>query len=606
MSQEDIDALNNASAIIDRFGGIRPMAAKVGAPVTTVQGWKKRDVIPGSRRADILKAANENNIDLGDILSGSFAPASFEEEVVDRNVEEKPASVFTSRMQPVTVDEDDDEEQHDDDEDSEKVTSAGEAKITVEPIRKPDVKPFPASFSTPADRTHEDLMAAIAKGQKKAVRAGVWTSIAFALLLGGAAAVLLWPSAQKIEQHEAELAEIQGKLGSIDEDVQAMNESAGFLKSMVPAEMQQKMTELQTQADTIRKDVQNVAAQAETISKTVLAADAGSLSDRLSVLETKLADVEGGQALKDLTARVRGLEASIAGQQQLADSVQELTRIVDSLDGQVNELDNELATAQKTPDSKLGQTLEGVSKEDMKAAALLIAFAQLRDSLNRNVPFEDDIVLLQKLAGDDNPELKAALERLAPQAEKGGVLTSEGLSEEFKGFAGDIVFASLKGEDVSPTEKAKARIVQALNLKKDGALIGGTPTQKKVTEAQAQLDKGDVQGAIATLNSLDPEAKAKAAPFIEQAEASVLADQIQTMLRQMIVANTGANFNAGGGVGAGAAGAVMGGSGTSLKDVTDAVQKVLPQENVVKDEESGFSVLPAPKGFKGFSSGTGE
>ena len=69
MSQEDIDALKNASAIIERFGGIRPMAAKVGAPVTTVQGWKKRDVIPGGRREDVIRAANENSIDLSDILS---------------------------------------------------------------------------------------------------------------------------------------------------------------------------------------------------------------------------------------------------------------------------------------------------------------------------------------------------------------------------------------------------------------------------------------------------------------------------------------------------------------------------------------------------------
>ena len=55
MSQEDLDALKNASVIIERFGGIRPMAAKVGAPVTTVQGWKKRDVIPGTRRDDVVR-----------------------------------------------------------------------------------------------------------------------------------------------------------------------------------------------------------------------------------------------------------------------------------------------------------------------------------------------------------------------------------------------------------------------------------------------------------------------------------------------------------------------------------------------------------------------
>lgn len=44
--------------------------------------------------------------------------------------------------------------------------------------------------------------------------------------------------------------------------------------------------------------------------------------------------------------------------------------------------------------------------------------------LNRNVPFAEDVLLLQKLVGDSDPELQAALTKLAPQAEKGGVETS--------------------------------------------------------------------------------------------------------------------------------------------------------------------------------------
>ena len=252
-----------------------------------------------------------------------------------------------------------------------------------------------------------------------------------------------------------------------------------------------------------------------------------------------------------------------------------------------------MAETQNAPEkTALGNTLQGVSGSDMKAAALLIAFSQLRESLNRNAPFEQDVVLLQKLVGNDDPELQAALTKLAPQASKGGVLTSEGLSNEFKGVAGDIVFSSLAGEDVSVTDKAKVRLTQILNVKKDGELVGGTETQKTVSKAQEQLDQGDVQGAIFTLQSLDGEAKTKAAPFIEQAQATVLADQIQNMLRQMIVANVGTNINAA--------------SGTAVvKDVAKQVQS-LGEGSVVKDEESGFAVLPAPKGFKGFSSGQPE
>lgn len=583
MSAEESDTLKNASAIIERFGGIRPMAAKVGAPVTTVQGWKKRDAIPGSRKDDVIKAANENNIDLSDLLSETIVPestaptvASFEKGIQAAD------STFTDAPAIDTVNDN--------------------IKITVEPIARSQQKPLPASFTTRIDTTHEELMAEIVRGQKKAVRASMWTTAAIITVLAVGAAYVAWPSAQKIEKHETQIATLEGKIGAVDKDVQAMNETAAELKDLVPEEMKSRFAELKLQAQDVKNDVENLTAQAQDISKTVLAADAGSISDRLSVLEAKLGDVEGGQALQDLTARIRNLEVTLSGQEQMGAAMAELTKIVDSLDGQVNTLDDKLAMVQQTPGSALGQTLEGISDSDLKAAALLIAFSQLRDSMNRNAPIGDDVVLLQKLVGDSEPELQAALARLAPQAEKGGVLTPENLAEEFKGLSGDIVFSSLKGEDVSMTEKAKVRLTQMLNVKKDGELIGGTETQKTVSKAQEQLNASDVSGAIATLKTLDPQAKEQAAPFIEQAEATILADQIQGMLRQMIVANVGTNVS----TAAGAAGAGLSGAGAAIGNVTQKIQEAMPSQEVVKDEESGFAILPSPKGFKGFSSGPTE
>lgn len=545
MSLDDENALKHASAIIERFGGIRPMAAKVGAPVTTVQGWKKRDVIPGSRRDDVLKAANENSIDLSDLLQN--APVAMP----------SMPSIFKSQDDAHTP-------QYNDN-----------VKTSFDPITTAPVqKPIPSSITPRIDTTHEELLAAIDKSQKKAVSASLWTAGVFTLLIAGAAFMALVPTAKQVQQQGEELAELKGQVVDI-------NENTAFIKDIVPDEMQIRLVELKSQADDI--------------SKRVLAADAGSLADRLSVLEAKLDGIEGGQALRDLSARVRGLEATFAGQAQFAATINELRTIVDSLDGQVNTLDQKMAEAQKNQASPLGQTIEGVTGSDMKAAALLIAFAQLRESLNRNEPFADDVVLLQKLVGNDDPELQAALSRLAPQAEKGGVLTSQGLSEEFKTLAGDVVFSSLKGEDVSITDKAKIQITQALNVKKDGELLGGTPTQKAVAKAQTQLDSGDVQGAIATLQSLDGNAATQVAPFIQQAQASLLADQIQTMLRQMIVANVGGDMSTAAGV------------MDQAKAVAGQVENaVTGGGTVIKDPESGLSILPAPKGFKGFSSGTPE
>lgn len=56
----------NADAVIEKFGGIRPLASKLGVPVTTVQGWKKRNSIPENRWQEIQKLADELNLSLAE------------------------------------------------------------------------------------------------------------------------------------------------------------------------------------------------------------------------------------------------------------------------------------------------------------------------------------------------------------------------------------------------------------------------------------------------------------------------------------------------------------------------------------------------------------
>jgi len=56
-----------AGAVVERFGGIRPMATKLGVPVTTVQGWKNRGHIPDNRHDAIRAAAAAHGVDLSDL-----------------------------------------------------------------------------------------------------------------------------------------------------------------------------------------------------------------------------------------------------------------------------------------------------------------------------------------------------------------------------------------------------------------------------------------------------------------------------------------------------------------------------------------------------------
>jgi hypothetical protein len=70
-----------AGVIIAAFGGIRPMASKLGVPVSTVQGWKQRDTIPASRISEIRQVAAANGVDLSSMTiqsSESGDPILFE------------------------------------------------------------------------------------------------------------------------------------------------------------------------------------------------------------------------------------------------------------------------------------------------------------------------------------------------------------------------------------------------------------------------------------------------------------------------------------------------------------------------------------------------
>lgn len=65
-----------AQPIIDAFGGIRPMAAKLGVPVSTVQGWKQRDTIPAGRIESIVAAGKANDVTLPAMLAKAAASQS--------------------------------------------------------------------------------------------------------------------------------------------------------------------------------------------------------------------------------------------------------------------------------------------------------------------------------------------------------------------------------------------------------------------------------------------------------------------------------------------------------------------------------------------------
>lgn len=499
---EDQNAIEPAEAVIERFGGIRPMASKMSVPVTTVQGWKKRNVIPGNRRDDVVRAAARNNIDLRDILDKAVA-------------------------------------------NDVRLESVMEAARAVDPRYAPS-----APASSAADV--EALLAKIKQSESLAVKKSAAITVAVVSAVAIAAAVLLGPGMRGAYEppdaaSSAEVQALREDVERIDADVSSVKEEHFSLKSLIPENMGQTIDELKGSVSQLGTQVGALSETAKTaatgIASDVMGPHAGDLAQRMSALQTHAQAAARGISLSDLLARLGQLKQTPEGEQKIGQSSDQLAEILKGLNGDTTQLEPQLQAAQAQPGTPLGDTLAGVPPTDLKAAAMLLALTQFRSSLHRSGPFEDDLATMRQMVGQDDPALQAAIDRLAPQASK-GVLSPEGLSNQLKGLTGDIVVSSIKGEDVSIREKAAARMNEVFQVQKDGKLVTGTDTQARVARAQKLLDEGKIDEAVAELQSLQGPALQTAQPLIDQALMTSLAQQVAGALTGKVAAQLPAETTA--------------------------------------------------------------
>ena len=78
----DTAALLNAEKVIRALGGIRPAAAKLNMPVTTVQGWKNRGRIPENRKSEVEAALAKHGVEVSTVTEISVGSAAFSESVL--------------------------------------------------------------------------------------------------------------------------------------------------------------------------------------------------------------------------------------------------------------------------------------------------------------------------------------------------------------------------------------------------------------------------------------------------------------------------------------------------------------------------------------------
>ena len=524
MSNQDHDAIEDAETLIDRFGGIRPMANKMDVPVTTVQGWKKRNVIPANRRDDVIAAARLHNVDISDILdiesvanentegdAQTQAPALAQAPV--------PAPAQEAALEPIA-----------------EPVSVTLTENLPEPAQKPEQAEEQTSDNVDALResregyvTMDELDQKLNALQKKNSSNNTVTAVAVLVIALGAVAAFFWPQFQSKEAptDNARLNTIEQNVANVQSDVNAVQEEQSTLRGLIPSNLQNTITDLQAKANETQAALGSALQTAETLSNDLFSEDGANLKARVAKLEEYVQELSAGSpVLSSLLSRFSSLTQTAQGQEMLSSSVADLAAVLGSAqDSGAQGIDNILAGA-RAQSTNLNQTLEGVPQTDLKAAATLLALSQFRTSLNRgNESFTDDLQVLSNLVGKDDEAFQVALQKLAPHAQS-GVLTPDGLSQEFRTIAGEVVIASLKGEDVSISEKAQARLGEVLQVEKEGELITGTQTQATVSKGQALIEEGEIAQAVTLLEQIDGPAAQALAPWLDKARASLLAEDV--------------------------------------------------------------------------------
>lgn len=526
---ETQNGIDNAEDVIDRFGGIRPMARKMDVPVTTVQGWKKRNFIPEERVQDVKDAAARHQI--------SLAGISFEGTTANQNT--KPETAPETEDRPISF------------------TDTQKAVYADSPV-KPQVKPQ----SRPEHKQPIVLDAATIK--REAVARSVVTTFCIIGVLGLTGWFLFGNEAKEVttlvrdqRQMQVRMNDLSGKFSSFETTVTTgLNELGARIN-----------------------DIGATVGVERTADGQIVLNNNLSLSERVTALESRLRAAGEEIDLGQMMNRFEALTQSVGGQGEMDAAMADLKAVINSIQGRMGQLDMALEQAKQDNDA-LARSLENVTGRDLSAAAMLLALTQFRSSMNREEPFADDLQTLQELVGNDDPELTAAINRLAPHAEN-GVLSPAGLKAELQSITGDIVMAKLAGEDVSIKDRIIARIGQILSVEKDGKPIVAIREQEIIAQAQAHLDKGDVAAAMTALNKLEGEAAIAAQPFQQKAAGTLAAQNAEAILLQTFLDRL-TNPSA------------SGDTGMSIPSGVEEFMKTIPQmgqKQVIEDPASGIIIL---------------
>ncbi|MBP2311344.1 COG4223 family protein [Azospirillum soli] len=534
--------------IIERFGGIRPMAHKLNIPVTTVQGWKKRGAIPLARHADLRTAAAKHRVKLDEADLEAATPSedrpAADVPAADAPVIDAAASVtpLPSEAAAVSAPEGVDAAKPAD-------TLPGADTVTAEPviIAKPAdsdtvsepkaVEPATAE-PAPAEPANAD-----AKATEPAITEPLRSEPPRTETVEPAAPVYTTPEYPREERRSG--AGFATAVSLIALLVGAAALSEPWWGPRVPGWPARTATTTQTaaqpaqpaQADpAVRAQLQQIAERVGRLEQRPAAANGApasggvdpqtlenalrQLSGRIDQLDQRVQQAGGATAEAD--PRVNQLAERLGGIEQRVAAVGSNTQAAEELRKEVDGLKQQLASVNQTVET-VNQTVETRRDAAASAQALVLAAGQLRSALATGQPFQQELQAVRAL-GVSDPQIAQPLDAVAAYAGK-GVPTQPQLADRFQALAPEVVRAANRGEGNDWVNQVTGKLATLVTVRRQGGGVVGDSADAVAARAEAAVQEGNLAKAVEELAALKGPAADTAAPWIADAKARLAANQ---------------------------------------------------------------------------------
>jgi len=467
--------------IIERFGGIRPMASKLGVTVTTVQGWKERGHIPEGRLSQIIAAAATHGVDIG------IAPPPV------------PLPVTPPAPEPVT---------------------APEPKPAVPVLQPEPPEPEQPPEPEPVEDPVEEVAPAAAQPVTAPSPAGGVSPlmlVAIVVLLGGLILTgPLWQSKLYPGTGTGPVAVDTGRLDDIADGLARLEKAVGELRRDGEAGDQNLWGRIDALEAGGGETGAAFAEQLAAIEKNFAALDKG-----LSGIEPRLAALETSRdALPDrVKTSLDATDSALGGlTKTVADQGQVLRDGMESLGVSVSGLEDRVVALEMRP----VQTGE-------KIAAMVLALGHVESGLNSGQPYRPALNRLETL-GREDPLISggAAIEALATWADR-GIPDRLALRRRFAELAPEIDRAMAGQEERNWLDSVWNSVTGLITIRKiDGADL--TP----IGQAEQALERGDLVAAAAAFEGQGPVGPQGEA-WLDQVKARVATEaEIDSLYGQMI------------------------------------------------------------------------